>query len=397
MCNLFKAPASVTVIRLFWLALAIPSVAVAQEALEQDFLALAEADGAIVATGEDGTIARSTDGGQTFATVFSAGGATDRYAAVAGSGSTFVAVGTDGIIARSTNAGAGWSEISSANRPDFLLGDLLGVATDGSGNWVAVGNNAIESAIFVSGDDGATWSEAADIPLGLLNAVTWDASASLWIAAGGDGFFEGRLHTSADADQWMEIALPANVAPLNAVATDGDGNIIAVGEQGSIVKSGDGGSSFQRIAAGLVTEDLLAVAAVGANDFLIGGVQRILLSSDGGGTSIDQQPTPGSADILSIVNTPTGVLLVGELAPALSEFDLVITGLNADAGLMSLRLDGPTEGTSYQIYGTTDLTAGFSALPDTQQTAGSGPLFWSVAFTGDQFFVYAAEVLIVSD
>lgn len=145
------------------------------------------ADGVVVAVGEDGRIYRSTDYGATFAelvsptsewlqgvtrcqgamvavgangtalrstntTVWSAvsSGVTERLWGVSAWGLVVVAVGEDGRIIRSVDAGATWTTVTSPTSSR-----LYSVTSSPTGHWSACG---VGGVIIQSTDDGVTWT-----------------------------------------------------------------------------------------------------------------------------------------------------------------------------------------------------------------------------------------------
>lgn len=110
--------------------------------------------------------------------------------------SAWIAVGQDssGTIKMSTDNAVTWTNIDN-QMPGVTNGEgVYGVATDGSANWVAVGNKNTEAdaiTILYSVDNGATWYTNTDYDSGfnLTNGFTdrgYDVTYKngLWIAVG---------------------------------------------------------------------------------------------------------------------------------------------------------------------------------------------------------------------
>lgn len=72
------------------------------------------------------------------------------YNSVVYSGGRFVAVANSGIVSYSDDLGDNWTNLAA-----ITVSHLLGVATDGAGKLVAVGQGG---SIFISTDNGVTWS-----------------------------------------------------------------------------------------------------------------------------------------------------------------------------------------------------------------------------------------------
>jgi hypothetical protein len=85
----------------------------------------------------------------------------------------------------STDNGDNWTPGASG-----VAVALNGVATDGAGTWVAVGQGT--TTIIVSSDNGATWAAASSTPANAVYEVTYDGTQFVvvgddYIAASPDG------------------------------------------------------------------------------------------------------------------------------------------------------------------------------------------------------------------
>ena len=87
----------------------------------------------------------------------------------------WVAVGDSGKAARSTDNGATWTDITTA--VPFGTSIVRGVASDGADTWVAVGNSGIAAR---STDNGVTWTD-------ITTAVPFGTSIIWGVASDGDG------------------------------------------------------------------------------------------------------------------------------------------------------------------------------------------------------------------
>ena len=119
--------------------------------------------GAIVMTGHNGDVLRSTDGGRTWeGSEISIDGQKNYLSAIRfdANSSSLIAVGQGGTIARSTDGGAQWSKVS-----DEMVGDVRGVIDDTPrGRLFAFGTGGM---ILVSKDSGVHWNTAR----GLMRCV----------------------------------------------------------------------------------------------------------------------------------------------------------------------------------------------------------------------------------
>ncbi|GAB5562687.1 MAG: hypothetical protein SynsKO_43340 [Synoicihabitans sp.] len=280
--------------------------------VESDLSGLAQATSGLVGlTSPAGDLVRSVDAGASFTTTRSA--TATGLVNLAASGDTVAAVGDAGYIVRSSDGGATWADASS---PTFT-GELNDVAANGT-TWVAVGSANSNIVVLLSTDDGATWSTSS-VPsqTGALNGVTYDASSNRWTAVGTDGIFSARIITSTNGTSWTSVTVPVGADPLTDVAADGSGNVLAVGEAGTLVVSADGGATFALDAnSGLVSENLNVVVFSPTSGWTAGGVDLVQVSySTGGGATLTQAPVPGAGDITALAVDASGeVLTAGQLS-----------------------------------------------------------------------------------
>ena len=221
-----------------------------------------------VAVGQDGLIAKSTDGnvwtpaatvsgvsGKGGITFFGYGVAYGKDALGAG---LWVAVGGGSIIAKSTDGNV-WTPaatVSGVSGKGGITGYGVGVAYGkdalGAGLWVAVG----EGGIIAKSTDGNVWTPAAGdatnkggiIDSGRGVAYGKDGNgAGLWVAVG-DG---GLIAKSTDGNVWTPAATVSGVSGKGGITSNahgvaygkdgtGAGLWVAVGYNGVIAKSMDG-------------------------------------------------------------------------------------------------------------------------------------------------------------
>lgn len=227
----------------------------------------------IIVGGSDGSLARSIDGGFTWAPVDPVFGG-GRVNGIAGTrDGVWVAVGNDGKVARSTDNGATWEVV-----PVGLAAwdHLQSVATDGSGRWVVAGNYCL-----VSEDDGLSWSFRVAGVAGAFTSVATDG-AGAWLAVG-----QGRLSRSLNnGDTWEALTPPAGIT-ANAVATDSAGRWVMVGNSGVARQSADNGSTWTAATFGFSVA-MTGVAYTGGRWVASGGTQ--LRASANLSSSVDVKP-----------------------------------------------------------------------------------------------------------
>ncbi len=277
--------------------------------VETDLSALTRATSGLVGIADpSGNLVRSTDGGTSFSSVSFT--KLDTLLNVAASGDTVIAVGNNGYIARSTDGGAAWANVHT---PTGLVGELRDAVANGA-TWVAVGGLNSNLAIFYSTNSGQSWL-AATVPTlsGQLTGVTFDSSTGRWTAVGTDGIFTARILTSTNGSSWSSVTAPVGASPLTDVAADGAGNVLAVGEAGTLLISADGGASFALDSnSGLVSENLNVVVYSSTAGWVAGGVDLTRVGyTTGGGATLIQAPAPGTGDIRALAVAASGEVLYG--------------------------------------------------------------------------------------
>lgn len=209
-----------------------------------------------VLVGSGGLILRTADGGQTWNPI--ASGVTDALLTVSFSGSVGIAGGTSQTIIRSQDSGNTWMVIQTG----FFGGSFQGSYMLLSSNGYVAGDNAIFQPFFGwSTDGGLTW----DFNSFYFNGSEGDLTDVVFLTPQ-NGFatgsvFDGTGAISSTTDGGMNwstqpfpSALFALTFPTNSVA-------YAVGNQGSILRSTDGGATWQSEASG-IGNDLRDVAFV---------------------------------------------------------------------------------------------------------------------------------------
>ncbi len=381
-----------------WTSAAV--VALAQgTASSYAFDALTRPASGLVALSATGELARSTDAGVTFVQIRAADTPSRVLRAVAAGGSTVLAVGDAGLFVRSADSGQTYGTLAETLSPTFV-GELRGVARGPANVWVSVGRRSNRPVILRSTDDGLAWSDVtpASVPLGELNAVTWDASATRWTAVGGDGVF-GLLYTSTNGTTWTSLA-PAPDYPLHGVASDGAGKILAVGGAGTLLHSTDGGATFADAGSGLVSEDLHAVAFLGSGQWITGGDNGVLVAV---------QPALGAAGA-TLARAPSGAdriqaLLAGTTAGAYlyafqagDDLDAApsappVLRIAVVSSQLRLTLEAATTGATYHLLSSSDL-ATWTPVSSSERVAAAGtPPTWDrpLPSAGSRLFYRASS------
>lgn len=284
------------------------------QVVSQNMKALARSGTALIGlSGADGTLKRSTDGGATFSTVFTPSGGTLQN--VVASGTTVIAVGNSGYIVRSTDGGQTFAALSTGAAP-ASLGSLYDATTSNGTLWVAVGKSATSKvAAAYSADGGANWVSGS-IPAnnGELRGVVHDSGTGRWSAVGTDNLGGAALYTSTDGQNWSAVTVPTLASSLNDVASNGAGNLLAVGDFGTLLISANGGTSWDfELNSGAVSQSLYAVVYSSTSaSFTAGGAELVQISyTVAGGSSVTQQPVANGGDITTLITSAAGAVITG--------------------------------------------------------------------------------------
>jgi photosystem II stability/assembly factor-like uncharacterized protein len=332
------------------------------------------AAGVGIAVGPSGQVARSTNGGQSWQPVATPMLETGTAVAFAND-SRVVVIDNFAQTMHSDNAGATWTAgpgfgASSLFRLRFAspavglavsaIGGLTLLTTDSGATWSRIGGGTIDENVtgmaaspsgsvvlagslgrdlLRSADGGATWTGPSFSLVGARFQKPSFATEQRVIAIRP----AGQIALSVDAGQTWSIAYDrlGQVALTNTTMASGTVGLV-VGDNGLILRSADGGSSWAEVASG-TTLPLKSVGCLTATVCLAGGFDGALLRSiDGGATwSVARLPvTAAGSQIRTIArfNDTTAVLAVDD-------------GLwrSADAGLTWTRVYTPISGSQLGV------------------------------------------------
>ncbi|MEO1527619.1 MAG: PEP-CTERM sorting domain-containing protein [Planctomycetota bacterium] len=264
---------------------------------------------------------------------------------------TAMIVGDGGTILKSTNSGDSFLEVASGT-----TSNLQGLAFRGD-NFIAVGesgtivesrNNSLTNFTEVSTP---TDSHLADA---IMFRQTSPSNALTEIVVGASGTVLRRQDSGF-------LSISSNVTnDLNAVAHSGLGQIVAVGDRGSMSVSTDFGLTFQSVQTGLAI-DLHDIVFEG-NDYFIAGEDGMFLTAASSDLSTLSSQIVGSSDLLSISGELSASILFGDRSGSIFRSDddslngLVET-LSGSESVVSIDDGG---GFGRQIA----LTQGIAAVPE---------------------------------
>jgi hypothetical protein len=283
---------------LFVMAPALISHAQRPQGLSESLRDVVETGGLVVGITDDNKIYRSSDQGLTSSLQsipdFVSG---DELYGIGANEAVVIVGGTDGLMYRTADIHAetpDWDQWLP--EPDTYLGDIRSLASRGNGHWAAAG----EDGILFSTDNGVSWTKSSSVSF--LRAVIWNPAGGNWIAVG-----EEVILTSPDGSSWT--AQPFDQVYFTAVAADGFGNVLAVGEEGAAFISTNNGASFVAMDLTLGT-DFRAVAADGNGVWWVAGAGSLLRAE--GTVSTPDVSVILDPDELGLDLEPEGLLLTGD-------------------------------------------------------------------------------------
>jgi photosystem II stability/assembly factor-like uncharacterized protein len=218
-------------------------------------------------------------------------------------GSRIVAVGERGYILLSDDTGKSWRRAKSPDEPELTAIDFL---DDRLG--LAVGH---DSAILLSADGGESWTQQFSAPAEdrpLLDVLFVKKEFAVAVGA------YGAYYDSTDAGKtWTARKIIQDDKHLNAILELGEGNLLILGEAGTILASDDWGKNWKPLPSpykgsffgGLVTAKGAVVA--------FGMRGRIYRSTDKG-RSWTQVDNPSTASLVGGEKLPDGSLVLAGIA-----------------------------------------------------------------------------------
>jgi photosystem II stability/assembly factor-like uncharacterized protein len=330
----------------------------------------------MIAIGNDGTIIRSANAGQTWNVQQTVNGDTDYFNAVQFvSGSVGWVAGDDGVVLKTTDGGFSWFD-QAFPLPNTLLGLKFISASTG---WV-VGN---EGVIYKTTDGGSTWIDqspgikqtffAVDFANSQVGYVFGTKGISLKTTDGGTtwtqktidstktfyscnfltpqlGWAVGLsgyiLKTTNGGQSWNRQTSPISTSFFSVHFIDSLSGIIG-GSIGSILKTSNGGTTWTSALPDL-NDDIYAVRFTTSSiAWAAGDVGRILKSTDGGNTW-NLKSSGVKADIYSSYFSSANI------GYAVGDTGVIIK--TTDGGLSWATLTSPIFQPFYGVYFINDLT-----------------------------------------
>lgn len=297
------------------------------------------------------------------------------------------------VFAQSKGTVSFWSTMPAHAWPAPTHMMLLDAARAGK-RIVAVGEHGI---VLLSDDEGKTYRQARTVPVSAtLSAVTFTDDKHGWAV----GQWGTILATSDGGETWNKQRMDTAVdQPLFSVHFMNDHNGIAVGLWSMLLQTHDGGKTWNKTTlpkppdGGKADRNLYHVFADEKGTLYISAEQGTVLKSTDGGTNWDYLATGGKGSLWSGVAMPDGRIVVGGLLgslfqsgdggatwqPLKAETKSSITNLVVNGkGLMAVGLDGLVmrqreDGAPFDVAQRPDRAALTAAVID----AGGKPILFS--------------------
>lgn len=309
-----------------------------------------------VAVGLRGAITRTADGGRSWAPVRSPVSSALRAVAFLPNG-VGIAIGDDGVVLRTEDRGLSW-----VRRDVRQTSALRAVTFSSPTNVIALGDDGV---VLLSRNSGLSWDRRPSGTNSALRGVTF-LDALTGVAVGGDDRrwrpAQVVLRTTDGGVTWRAVRRVSD-GRLYGVSVVGPRTLVAVGENGTVLNSGDGGSTWTAKVAGHAW--LSAVAAVdGARALAVGSYGALWRTADGGSTWASVQVGPVD-DIRSIAIPAPNVLVAAA----------GMTMLRSDSGgrLVASRMIPPSKAMITRVaFGTPRIGLGVTVAGQIYRTTDGG-------------------------
>lgn len=220
-------------------------------------------DQVALAAGHDSWIVRSEDGGQTWTEVSFDPERSEPLLGISGPfNGMLYAYGGFGQFQTSSDGGKTWQRVTHEALGDKHLNAMTQL---GDGTLVIVGERGL---MATSCDAGLSWAALPEIyPGSFFGALALKDNGLLVYGMRGNAF------VTQDRQTWIQSALPEPVSMFGGTVDD-DGQLVLVGENGSVLRSSDGGQHF-RLAVGGARQRLATVLPVEGDGWLVAGESGI--------------------------------------------------------------------------------------------------------------------------
>ncbi len=274
------------------------------------------------AVGENGTILKTTDNGETW--FMRTSGTNNNLKSVIANGNTGLITGTAGTVLRTADQGNTWSALNTGTANDLY-------AITRFGTPVAVGNNG---TIIRSTNGGINWVPVASPTTNHLRSITFVTAALGWIV-GNNGTI---LRTDNGGASWYIYPSPTS-NNLNSITYNYWINILwAAGDNGTVLKSIDSGTTWQTLNVGTSSNfnSVTSALYIGmVNAWVCGAGGSIRKTTNGGG--IWMQQASGTSNNLNAIffEDINNGWIAGDYGTILHTYTDIYASLKLDANNIS--------------------------------------------------------------
>ncbi len=288
---------------------------------------------AIYAVGERGTVAYSDDEGDSF-DLGDSNVDEDLYDVSAISESKAIAVGENGTLIRTTDGGESWRSAAvsydSSSHADIALRTvLMASATVG----YAAGGNGL---LLKTTEAGSDWEEI-DSPTGeAINDIAATSASKLWIA--GEG---GVIYATTNGGTSWSTQTSGTGYDLVSIEFTSSTVGWASGGHRTFLRTTDGGSVWKSVTISeLESDDVIDdIAFSNSSDGILSTTQGVVLETDDGGLTWDEVDTEVSSPVLIDLYA----------ASATDRW-----GVGEDGIILRFDSDSPTKPSSFDVEGDND-------------------------------------------
>ncbi|WP_022959279.1 WD40/YVTN/BNR-like repeat-containing protein [Spongiibacter tropicus] len=246
---------------------------------------------------------------------------TDFYQAMADNGELTLLAGNNGTLLSSRDGGNSWQRQALNTSESFI--DL---ASCPDNSFIAL---SFDNHLWHG--DGQTW-QSHELPSGEQMMTVACADNGWWVA----GSFSTLQHSGDQGASWQESSLDEDAIITNLQFLDAQ-NAVATAEYGMVITSRNGGESWA--VSGYLPDEFYPHAShfTSASEGWVGGLNGFIYHTADGGESWQRQHTDTQAPIFNFIDSPRGLLALGDNATVLALSNTRWSSLNTPSIPLYLR------------------------------------------------------------